>query len=195
MPIGLFVDAAYAYKCFKGKVDYVKLREYVESNLNDKVDEAYFFNADTDPPKADKMHTFLTMPPPKGPGFRVKTYWLQEKLLYWPTAMGGGQIVHPTTGVPYKQTTQKAVDVGLVFHLTRSYYRRKWSKLVLIAGDSDFHEPVQNLVEGDGVDLYLFGSVQSISQELRPYARQIFELDQEPLKSLLLMPARANFGS
>jgi uncharacterized LabA/DUF88 family protein len=91
--------------------------------------------------------------------------------------MGGGPVVHPTSGEHYKQTTQKAVDVGLAFHLMRSFEKRKWSTLFFFAGDADFYEAVQNLVEYEDVNLVLIGTLQTMSQELRPYARNIVELD------------------
>jgi len=135
--------------------------------------------ADKNPPKAERLHSILTFPPPQGPGLRVKLYWLQEKLLFW---LDGTPVMHPKKpDFQYKETMQKAVDVGLVYHRTRSYMNRKWNKLVLIAGDGDFHEPIQDLVEKHGVDLYLMGTVQSISDELKPYARKIFDLTKEPL--------------
>ncbi len=186
MSIGLFIDGAYLLKTFREHIDYVKLREHIESTLGDTIDEGYFFNADSDPPKAEKLHNALTLPMPRGPGLRVKIYWLQKKQLFWPKQLGGQPVVHPDNPeIQYEQTTQKAVDVGLVYHMVRSYHKRKWTKLVLIAGDGDFHEPVQSLVESENVDLYLVGAVRNISDELRPYARSIFEIDQEPLHSQL----------
>ncbi|MBI1807422.1 MAG: NYN domain-containing protein [Ignavibacteria bacterium] len=92
--------------------------------------------------------------------------------------------MHPTIpDMQYELTTQKAVDVGLIYHMTRSFHKRHWTKLVLAAGDGDFFEPVQNLVEGE---LYLVGSLNAISEELRPYARKIFEIDKEPLHSAII---------
>lgn len=186
MSIGLFIDGAYIWKTFKEHIDYSKLRKHIEAELKDTVDEGYFFNADTDPPKAEKLHNALTFPPPRGPGLRVKIYWLQKKQLFWPKQLGGQPVVHPDNPeLHYELTSQKAVDVGLVYHMVRSHHKRKWTKLVLAAGDGDFHEPVQNLVEVENVDLYLVGSLRSMSEELRPYARTIFEVDQEPLHSNL----------
>ena len=187
MPIGFFVDGAYVAKAFEGMIDYSKVRRFLEAELKDEVDEAYYFNAtDRDiTPKAQKFHNALAYPPPHGPGLRVKLYWLQKRQLDWPKAMGGGKVVHPQSGLPYEIKQQKAVDVGLVYHMTRSFHMRHWTKLVLAAGDADFHEPVQNLVQSENVDLYLLGSMVSISKELRPYARRIFEIDCEPLRSAL----------
>jgi len=186
VPIGLFIDGAYVWNVYPDKINYAALRGYIEAKLNDQVDEGYFFNADDDPPKAQKLHNALAYPPPNGPGLRVKIYWLQKKLLYWPKHLGGDPVMHPTIpDVHYEQRMQKAVDVGLTFHMVRSFHKRHWNKLVLAAGDGDFHEPVQSLVEGENVELYLIGSVNTISEQLRPYARQIFEIDKEPLLSTL----------
>jgi uncharacterized LabA/DUF88 family protein len=188
MSAAWFVDGAYAMKCWSSlkrtdKLDFLKLRTFVESTFltaGEKIEDAYYFNADPEPPtaKQNAFHNALQFPPPSGPGLRVKLYWLQEKELFWPAHMGGGPVVHPTSGEQYKQTIQKAVDVGLAFHLMRSFAKRKWNTLFFFAGDSDFYEAVQNLVEYEDVNLILIGTLQTISQELRPYARAIVELDK-----------------
>lgn len=194
MSIGLFIDGAYIWKSFQQeRIDYLKLRQFIEEELSDTVDEGYFFNADDDPPRAEKLHNALTFPPPRGPGLRVKIYWLSRKPLYWPRQLGGMPVIHPDNpDLQFELVTQKAVDVGLVYHMTRSYHKRQWTKLVLAAGDADFYEPVQNLVEIENVDLYLVGSVRSVSESLRPYARTIYEIDQEPLHSRLRLADRRN---
>lgn len=184
MSIGLFVDGSFVYKTYPDTIDYLKLREVIEEDTGDKIDEAYFFNSDDDPPKATKYNNHLTIPPPRGPGFRIKIYWLSRKKLYWPPNLGGQPVLHPTDpSIQFELVQQKGVDVGLAFHLVRSFHKRHWTKLVLCAGDGDFHEPVQTLVESENVDLYLVGPVPSISPELRPYAKKIFEIDQDPLRS------------
>ncbi len=184
MSIGFFVDGSFVYKAYPDSIDYLKLRQLIETDLGDTVDEAYFFNADDDPPKATKFNNYLTLPPPKGPGFRLKIYWLSRKKLFWPQSLGGQPVLHPNdSSIQFELIQQKGVDVGLAFHLVRSFHKRHWTKLVLCAGDGDFHEPVQTLVEAENVDLYLVGPVSSISQELRPYAKKIYEIDQEPMRS------------
>ncbi|SFZ76960.1 NYN domain-containing protein [Chitinimonas taiwanensis] len=187
MTIGLFIDGAYAYKAFgRDKINYLELRKLIEEELGDEVDEGYFFNADDNQAMSSKLHNALSFPYPKGPGLRVKNYWLQKKQLYWPNHLGGGPVTHPEQShINYEITTQKAVDVGLVYHMTRSFHKRKWTKLALFAGDGDFHEPVQNLVEYENVDLYLIGSLNSIADVLRPYARRIIEVDVEPVRTRL----------
>ena len=192
MSIGWFVDGAYLGKVWQrcspsDNLNFLKLRTHIEQELADTIDEAYYLNADPDPSAArtNAFHNALAYPPPTGPGLRVKLYWLSRRPLYWPQSMGGGSVVHPQTGQQYELTQQKAVDVGLAFHMVRSHTNRAWTKLALAAGDGDFYEVVQYLVEVKNVDLYLIGSMTTISEELRPYARRIIELG--PIAPTLMM--------
>jgi uncharacterized LabA/DUF88 family protein len=179
-----FIDGAYVFKAWQSlrrtdHVDYLELRHYLEATFEDRIGEAYYFNADADPPntKADAFHRALAYPPPAGPGIRVKLYWLQKRALFWPSSWGGGPVLHPETGRHYELTQQKAVDVGLAFHLMRSFGHRQWRTLFLAAGDSDFHEAVQHLVENEDVTLILIGTPNTISAELLPYARSVVSLN------------------
>jgi hypothetical protein len=138
MSAAWFVDGEYLSKIWQNlgrgdNLDYVKLRQHLEATyldaaLKERIEDAYYFNADPDPPTArtNAYHNALAYPPPGGPGLRVKLEWLTHKQLFWPRHMGGGPVVHPTTGVQYEITQQKAVDVSLAFHLMLSYSHRKW---------------------------------------------------------------------
>ena len=191
MASALFIDGAYLMKAsYPHHIDLVKFRNMVEKDAGEKLDEAYYFSADEDPPKQAKFTSFLQYPPPSGPGFKVKMYWLSQRALYWPKALGGGPVVHPTqkdptTGQPvqFELTTQKAVDVGLAYHMIRSFTKRKWNRLYLAAGDADFHEPIQALVEHENVDLVLIGSPNTISTQLRENERKFLDISAEPLLS------------
>jgi uncharacterized LabA/DUF88 family protein len=178
-----FIDGAYVFKVWQGlrrpdRLDYLELRRHLESTFADRIDEAYYFNADNDPPnaKANAFHSALAYPPPDGPGIRVKLYWLQKRPLFWPNSWGGGPVLHPETSRQFELIQQKAVDVGLAFHLMRSHGHRGWKRLFLAAGDSDFHEAVQHLVEHEDVELILIGTPGTISGELLPYARAVVNL-------------------
>jgi uncharacterized LabA/DUF88 family protein len=184
-PAAWFVDGAYLFKAWLSlrrddKLDYLKLRNYLCKWAQVEIGDAYYFGAEPDPPaaKLSSFHSALAYPPPGGPGLRVKLYWLQRRTLMWPAALGGGQVVHPKSGQPYELVQQKAVDVGLAFHLMRSHGHRQWHTLFLGAGDSDFHEAVQYLVEHEDVQLILIGTLDTISGELLPYARTVIELGQ-----------------
>jgi uncharacterized LabA/DUF88 family protein len=190
MSAAWFVDGEYVNKIWQSLnrndyLDYVKLRQHLETTycdaaIKERIEDAYYFKADADLPteRTNAYHNVLAYPPPIGPGFRVKLEWLSKKKLFWPKALGGGPVLHPTTGAQYELTQQKAVDVSLAFHLTLSYSNRKWRKLFFAAGDGDFKTPIQYLVEFENVDLILIGSMSTISEELRPYARDIVKLDE-----------------
>ncbi|HYQ46869.1 MAG TPA: NYN domain-containing protein [Polyangiaceae bacterium] len=178
-----FIDGAYLFKVWQSlkrsdRLDYLKLRQYLESTFATVIDDAYYFNSDPDvaSAKQNAFHSALAHRPPDGPGIRVKLYWLQKRPLFWPTSWGGGPVNHPETGRHFELIQQKAVDVGLAFHLMRSHGHRRWRTLFLAAGDSDFHEVVQHLVENEGVQLILIGSEQTISGELSPYARALIKV-------------------
>jgi uncharacterized LabA/DUF88 family protein len=190
MSAAWFVDGAYMFKCWQSlgrpdRLDYLRLRRLLEGNFLDttkgeEIGDAYYFNSDNDPPSArqNAFHMALQYPPPNGPGLRVKLYWLQRQRLYWPQAWGGGPVIHPQNGQHYELVQQKSVDVSLATHLMRSFAKRAWTKLFFCAGDGDFHEPIQHLVEYENIHVVLVGVIQTVSTELLPYARGFVRLDE-----------------
>jgi len=180
-----FVDGSYLYNVWRNlhradRLDYLLLRRHLEDRFRVEIKDAYYFNSvpELQTESSHAFHEALTYPPPIGPGLRVKLYWLQKREMYWPSSWGGGPIVHPDTGQQFELTQQKAVDVGLAFHLMRSHEHQQWRTLLLAAGDGDFHEVIQHLVEYRDVAVILIGSMDSISRELRPYAQAVVELDR-----------------
>jgi uncharacterized LabA/DUF88 family protein len=51
----------------------------------------------------------------------------------------------------------------------RSYSKIGWKKLYLVAGDGDFHEIIQHLVENENVSVTIIGGEKSVSGEIIPY--------------------------
>lgn len=47
MSIGMFVDGSFVYKAYPEQIDYLKLRQLIETELADTIDEAYFFSTPT----------------------------------------------------------------------------------------------------------------------------------------------------
>ncbi len=196
MATAWFIDGAYAMKAWNRvsthdeRMDYALLRAEIEDDAGETIGDAYYFNCDSDPPSAaqNNFHRFLASPPPRGAGLRVKLYWLQSYPLHWPASMGGDPVVHPTNGQPYIQKTQKGVDVGLAFHLMRSYSKRGWKKLYLVAGDGDFHEVIQHLVENEDVHVTLIGTNDSISGQLAPYADNVVDFGEIKAKIVRQAP-------
>jgi len=176
MTTAWFVDAGYALKAWNSisggaRMDYGLLRQRIETAAGEPIGDAYYFNASSDQTSAaqNSFHNFLRSPPPRGPGMRVKLYWLNTIHHDWPRHMGGGPILHPTSGDQYITKMQKAVDVGLAFHLMRSFSKVRWTKLYLMSGDGDFHEVVQHLVENESVHVTIIGTPATISGEIAPY--------------------------
>jgi hypothetical protein len=186
----LFIDAAYAINSFRNdridnlRMDYLKLRYFLDEELGCHMDEGYFFNACPDS-KCDKLHHYLeSTATPDSPAIRVQNYPnLQKRMLFWPDHLGGGPVMHPTIpDTQYCQTIQKQVDVGLVWTLGQSFNRRKWKNLVLLAGDVDFAEPITQLVNIFGVNLYLVGTQDSISPKITAQARKLFNSDDPAIR-------------
>jgi uncharacterized LabA/DUF88 family protein len=181
MTTAWFVDGGYALKSWNtvasdgARIDYARLRTEIEEDAGEDIGDAYYFDCDSDPPNAAQagFHKFLQSSPPKGAGMRVKLYWLQVKKHEWPAYLGGGPILHPVSGEQYSTKTQKGVDVGLAFHLMRSFSKIGWDKLYLIAGDGDYHEVVQHLVENEGVRVTVIGTPGTISGQIAPYVRVV----------------------
>jgi uncharacterized LabA/DUF88 family protein len=203
--VAWFVDGSYAYSCWRSvaggrNLDYTRFRTAVEEHAQDRVTDAYYFNAeDEDPsPGQQGFHSAIQAPPPYGPGLRVKLGSLQTRAFYWPESWGGGAVVHPATGHQLEQRFQKEVDVLLAFNLMRSYAKRGWQKLYLVAGDKDFFEVVRYLVEDEGVDVTMFGvrnsgrGTPSVASKYGPYVDVIFFEDH--IDDLALAPEglRAN---
>jgi uncharacterized LabA/DUF88 family protein len=105
-------------------------------------------------------------------GIRVKLYEYAYEDVYDENRAK----IFDSNGKPVKRRIQKGVDVGLVTHMLDSYKRKQWSQLVLAASDADFAEPVQRLVEMDGVALTLLGIPERVSHTLQPYASRAIDL-------------------
>lgn len=194
MSVAWFIDGSYALKSWQSsgmgsaRLDFTKLRRYIERDAGGAIGDAYYFNCESDVHSASQgaFYKAIAMPPPNGAGLRVKLYWLSHKPLYWPPKYGGGAVLHPSiSNVQYELTTQKGVDVGLAFHLMRSHGKSDWDKLYLVAGDGDFHEVIQHLVENEGVEVCLIGNSNSISPELAPYAVKLM-MFEDIAKDLIL---------
>lgn len=71
--------------------------------------------------------------------------------------------------------------------IARRYRSDGWNHLVLFAGDGDFVELVQELVEHRNVSLTLVGDDRSTSLELRSYATRMIVLAE--LATELAMPS------
>lgn len=172
MPIGLFVDGAFLSICWAqvapGKrLDYRSLRSRIESELNDSIAEAYCFDATEDGLSSARFRAM------EHAGIRVKLYTYSSEPLFGQQRQ---PLLDPATGRQAQRRIQKGVDVGLALHMMDSYHRCLWNRLVLVASDADFAEPVQRLVEHHNVELTTLGIPARTSHAIVPYAARRLDL-------------------
>jgi uncharacterized LabA/DUF88 family protein len=170
--IGLFIDGANLSISWRSispaRIDFIALRACIEDHCGDRIVEAYCFDATED----GRTNAYFKMM--EKCGIRVKLY----RYAYEDVYDASHQRITDCNGVPVQRRIQKGVDVGLAMHMLESRRRRNWTHLVLAAADADFAEPVQRLVESDGVALTLLGLPGRVSHALRPYANDDLDLRQ-----------------
>jgi uncharacterized LabA/DUF88 family protein len=169
--VGLFIDGAnlsIAWRSISAAapIDFTALRACVEDHCGDRIVEAYCFDATED----GRTNAYFRMM--EQCGIRVKLYWYAYEDVY----DASNQRITDRNGLPVRRRMQKGVDVGLATHMLESRRRKQWTHLVLAAADADFAEPVQRLVESDGVALTLLGVPERVSHALRPYATDDLDL-------------------
>lgn len=170
--IGLFIDGANLSIAWRSvsaaHIDFAAFRSCVEQHCGDKIVEAYCFDA-TENGRTNGY--FAAM---QRCGIRVKLYEYAYEDVY----DENHKRITDANGMPVKRRIQKGVDVGLATHMLDSHRRKQWTHLVLAAADADFAEPVQRLVELDGVTLTILGVPERVSHTLRPYASDAIDLRQ-----------------
>ncbi|MGB6519567.1 MAG: NYN domain-containing protein [Candidatus Cybelea sp.] len=168
--LGLFIDGAHLSILWRQissrQLDFAKLQATIAQSCGGEIVEAYCFDATTNGQMNDYYAAMQRS------GIRVKLYTYAYEDVF-------DELRRPIctpAGTPVRRRIQKGVDVGLATHLLDSHRRRRWAKLALIAGDADFAEPVQRLVEIYGVELTLIGDAKNTSYALRPYAASFIGL-------------------
>jgi uncharacterized LabA/DUF88 family protein len=171
MGVGLFIDGAHLSISWRRitteQIDFCKLLQSVETEVADRVVEAYCFDATS---SGAMTGYFKAM---QRAGIRVKLYTFAYEPVYDEQYR---PIMDPSTGRQAQRRIQKGVDVGLAMHMVDSHRRRGWDKLVLAASDADFAEPTQRLVEQHNVELTTLGLPERMSHAILPYAVKRLDL-------------------
>lgn len=189
MAVGLFIDGGYAFRMVNhlstlARLDYLKLRRTVEAISFDRIDDAHYFDSVDEESIITKagFHHFLGKSVDEnGAGIEVHLYGLKTRYLKWPRRMGvmkEMRVLHPVSGLPFVLKTQRAVDVSLGFHLISSFINSSWDKLYLVAGDSDYVEVIEHLVNVEQVEVTIIGSQDSISPDLQQYAKRTMTVEE-----------------
>jgi hypothetical protein len=141
-----FVDGGYALRASNSvssagaRMDYSLLCAKIEDDAGEKIGDTKYFNCDTDPPNVPRMVTTTSCGLGRVARACASSCTACRQRTMNGRAVQGGAIVHPVSGEQYIAKMQKAVGVGLAFHLMRSSSKVGRDKLYLPAGDGDFHE-------------------------------------------------------
>jgi uncharacterized LabA/DUF88 family protein len=172
MPIGLFIDGSHLSICWAQvapgrQLDFAKLLACLEAELDDRIVEAYCFDATEGGATSPRFRAM------EHAGIRVKLYSYSYESLYDKQRR---PLMDPSTGLPAQRRIQKGVDVGLALHMLDSSQRGRWRTLVLVGSDADFAEPIRRLVEHHNVDLVTLGIPAGLSHAIVPYASQRLDI-------------------
>lgn len=186
--IGLFVDGSFLRKAWREQnagaiLSYDRLRSVIERETADRIAVAYWFDAQfPDAPPNDRQRAALLRA-----GFRVKTqYRVVRETVH---DCSGRVVTDPLTNQPLQTYRQKGVDVGLARTIEHSQSTENWQHLVLAAGDADFAELIEDLVERRRVRVTMVGAERSISLAFRPFIDRIIDLEHHSSDLALLRSA------
>jgi uncharacterized LabA/DUF88 family protein len=167
------VDAAYLLKAAApNQFDYLKLKNFIESENNGEITEAYYLNSTHNPPsdQQDGFHTWLKTAPPTGPKMRVKLYKL--KIM---------QVQCPDCHKNIEKTLQKGVDVGIATLIIKLATQNQYERLILSAGDGDFEDAIDYIKTELHKELWITGFNGSLSADLQSYAHRVIWLDNHEI--------------
>ena len=186
--MGFFVDGSYLRKAWqhtspKAALRFDALRPLVEHECSDTITVAYWFDARLpDGSPHDRQQAALLRA-----GFRANTHY---RVAIEPIHDRFGRPVEdPVSKQPLTTLRQKGVDIGLARAIERSYHADGWNHLVLSAGDGDFAELVEDLVEREQVTVTILGTDRTVSLSLRPFIDRLLSLERFTSQLALLRSA------
>ncbi len=172
------IDGSYLYKSVKKfqkdnnkyqnkGIDYKKLKTKIQEYFKIDDIDSFYFNSTPDPATdaQNQYHTWLKSAEPKGPNIRVKLYDLKDK------SIDCNYCNHKIT-----VKVQKGVDVGIATTALKIYH--KYNAIILSAGDGDFEDFVQFLVEDKDLKLFIAGFDGNISPDIQQYSSMIYMLNE-----------------
>lgn len=161
----LFAEAGKAGR----KLDYLRLKAFLEGLSGASFFESYYLNSTSDPPsdQQNSFHAWLKRAPPHGPKMRVQLYNLKEMHIRCPN---GEYMVHQV---------QKGVDVGIATLALKLAVQDRYERLLLAAGDGDFEDAIDYIKSERHKEIWLCGFASSMSADLQSYADRVIWLDDQ----------------
>lgn len=165
------VDGAYLFSYGKTRpngIDYLKLKNELESINGSPIYEAYYLNSTPDPATdaQNGFHTWIKSAPPKGPKMRVQLYKLKDMHNKCPSC--GGQ---------FDRQVQKGVDVGIATLIIKLASQNVYERLILSAGDGDFEDAISYIKSDLHKEFWVNGAHASLSTDLQSYSDRVLWLD------------------
>jgi uncharacterized LabA/DUF88 family protein len=154
-------DAAYLMKAAPGRVDYLRLKQHLETLNGGAIYESYYLNSMPYPTNEaqDGFHNWLKLAPPTGPKMRVQLYKLKSLACECPKCH-----------TKFQRQVQKGVDVGIATLILKLATQNQYDRLILSAGDGDFEDAIDYVKSELHKEIWIAGFDNSVSADLQSYA-------------------------
>jgi len=166
----VFIDGSYIVKSADFKIDYKKLMIFLTKKLEGKIENTIYFNS---APKQitdsqEKFHNFLKSANPVGPGIEVEIYSLKSL-----------DVNCRHCKKTHTRNVQNGVDVALATKMIEQAYLKNCTRIVLLAGDSDFVPSLNFLRNHLNQKITTVGFRNTMSVELQSISSDLIFLNEE----------------
>lgn len=144
------IDAAYIFQGHTGNIDYLAIREQLQTWIGSSFDQIIFYDSHVeDGGKSNGFHAFL-----KRNGFQIKLFPLKRSTYICDNCKHHGE-----------RHVQRGVDVAICTDLLTMAFEGKFNKVILTCGDGDIIAAVQT-VQRRFQHVYVSGYRNSMSNDL-----------------------------
>jgi len=163
-------DAAYVMKAAPGRIDYLRLKQHLETLNGGAIYESYYLNSTPNAPTdaQDAFHNWLKLAPPAGPKMRVRLYNLKSMACECPKCH-----------TRFQRQVQKGVDVGIATLILKLATQNQYERLILSAGDGDFEDAIDYVKSELHKEIWIAGFDNSVSGDLQSYADEMIWLNKD----------------
>lgn len=169
----MFIDGSYVVKSTDFKIDYKKLKTFLEKEIGKTINQGVYFNSvsKSGAEEQNKFHNFLKSAAPVGPRLEVKLY-----------AMKGSEIRCHNCQETFVRQVQKGVDVAIATKMIEQAYLKKCSTILLVAGDGDFEDAVHFLRSHLDQKIILAGFRKTMSVDIQSICDRVIFLEDHANK-------------
>lgn len=168
MRIIWLIDAEYLLKAAPGPFDYLKLKNYIEGQLEQPIYDGYFLNS-APYIKSDAQegfYTWLKSARPHGPRLKVRLYRLRNV-----------RCKCPDCGEWFDRNVQSGVDVGITTLLMKLAMLDQYDRALVSAGDGEYHDAMDFVKTELNKEVWLCGFDGTINPDIQCHADDVLWLD------------------